>query len=535
VVDHPSASQFDEPSNISEQIILDPSSHMLKSGDNQNRMLPMAKPRTLSKRKRADMTPPVKRRKTSHEDILGSPSPKVDESANVMKEDVCDSPSSEFIQQMIQRNISSESPPMDIPVPLDFNRVKHSAEFFSCLELHEESFLLYELIWKQVKDCQIPSVRIQEMIAYACSATTSVQVETVTSLMEHEMRQTRAADPENFLYPMVIIDALSRSPQHATASTMSFSLPKNLCTILPDLQNRDQCFGLLLCRYACRTLNSGSHNTDPTELQDHILHDIPGPFELENGMMKNQCLRVCLSWCDRQLGIVQLTKLDRLFGFEDVDYDHDHVHSEIENALFCLFWSRWVEENKSPQQQVMMQVERLMGVSAIHVLRILSELIANTFPHRPNKSTVITGPHQAPLIQRARKGSMELLQLPDERLAKRFLEKFIQNQSLPHPGEQFQAERMKMPLRLRARTLVQRYLDNSSPLENRIQGHDPPLAPSPSSSDLSAFANLNRRSQIKETKPQGDLDNRKSSSESMRSQYSLFDETKSAMLSGRWK
>jgi hypothetical protein len=260
--------------------------------------------------------------------------------------------------------------------------------------------------------------------------------------------------------------------------------------------------------------------------------------------------------------MVQLAKPDLdIFGFEDLDCNHEYVPQKAETALFCLFWARWVEESKLPRQQVLEQVDRLMGVSATHILRILSELIANTFSHPRYNSTVITGPHQSPVIQRARKGTLELLKLPDEGLAKTFLKEFIENQSLPHPGEHFQARRSKNalqqraktlvetyldnpsclanpnPLPLRARTLVGTYLDNPSCLANPNPRYDPTIASSPSSSDLSwkAFRNSNRKSKIKGKVLGEDFENRKSSVESLTSNHSLFNETMRPMVFGYWK
>jgi len=526
--------------------MLDSSSYMLESGEHQDTALPMGKSRT--KRKPAGMTAPAKGRKFSHKDFLRFPSSEVDEPADVISNDVSDPlpiPPSEAMQPGLQPNTFSHR--TDMPPSPDFHRMKHAAEFFSCLGLLEEAFQLHEQIWKQAKDCfQTPSVRMMEIIAYASSATTSAQVEAVISLMEQEMRRISDTDPRNFLYHLVIVDALSRSPHRAATSTRLSSLRLDLHTVgkmLQGLQNHSQCFGLLLCRYVCRALDSTGCDGDSTRLQDHILHYIPGPFELENGNMKNQCLRDCLLWCDHQLEMARMAQPDLLFsGFEDLDSDHDrdhdHVLQKVGNALFCLFWEYWVEENKSPQQ-VLGQIERRMGVSAAYVLRVLSELIANTFTHPRSNSTVIniTGPHQSPLIQRSRRGTMQLLKLPDVELAKMFLEKFLQNQSLAHGGEYLQAEPMKMTLRLRARTLVENYLENSSFPANRNLRHDPTIAPSLPSSDPSwmAFSNLNRTSKTKEKRAWGDCDNRKSSAESLESHNSLFDETMSAMVAGFWK
>jgi len=125
---------------------------------------------------------------------------------------------------------------------------------------------------------------------------------------------------------------------------------------------------------------------DKLEVQQILIHNDPGPFELKDGFMKNPCLRSCLQWCTSELrlepyvsGSWELVKTNR---------KNDAFATEL-TAIYCCLWerpqSRETEHKSTTCVLWIDQTERLMGISAEVLLRtVCSMIISASSPGKAN-------------------------------------------------------------------------------------------------------------------------------------------------------
>ncbi|KAH6854058.1 hypothetical protein B0I37DRAFT_360963 [Chaetomium sp. MPI-CAGE-AT-0009] len=166
----------------------------------------------------------------------------------------------------------------------------------------------------------------------------------------------------------------------------------------------------------------GLGRRDKMPLEDWILSQTPGPFELQkDGRMANPCIRSCLLWCERTLPLLHSIPITP--GI--VDYCTDKVGRAWAeaNALFIVLWESSVTyyaPNSPTEACWMTETQERMGISSTELLLLVCRAIHNSYYpwNTPARSA-------DELIRRLRKKTEELVQETDIKLARRILKQYI--------------------------------------------------------------------------------------------------------------
>ena len=343
-----------------------------------------------------------------------------------------------------QRQIDSGRP-IDTFSPDEIDDMKRAADFLYCVSSEADACALYILILKRLKEApdQPAWATTSAMISCAMSAKTPSQQEIARSLLRQRLDEPEGSttDVEKFLFHMLLAESYVRGCDITAANlqidiTMSGDLVnERLITCLP---REYRALDILTYDYLTRDLRDPFKNTtlrgskvsaqnpdfvDKRAVQELLLGNQPGPFELRDGSMENPCLRSGLKWCMGELKLApslpsswKLVKANR------------KTFSCVEPiGLYCCLWER----SQSPQAKHegteyilwIDQAERLMGISAAQLLRILCWMICSASPRWKDKS-------ERDFVHRAYLGATSLYQRPDKQLGCQFLEAFSSLNSL---------------------------------------------------------------------------------------------------------
>lgn len=115
-----------------------------------------------------------------------------------------------------------------------------------------------------------------------------------------------------------------------------------------------------------------SKHVDPFmlhNLKDTFVRMRPGPFELENDIMQNGCLRSSLAWCRSQLeGIVHGKNKKGL----KTPGQYLARMSGTACYLFCILWECWQNDMTVAQT---LSVEVRLGLDGAHLLKVVCRMI----------------------------------------------------------------------------------------------------------------------------------------------------------------
>ncbi|KAH0543033.1 hypothetical protein FGG08_002641 [Glutinoglossum americanum] len=369
-----------------------------------------------------------------------------------------------------ERRLDS-SRPIDTFSPDEIQDMKRAADFLFSLSFDMDSFALYALILKRLKDSsnQPAWVTSTAMVSCARSATTSSQVEIAQSLLEQKLHEPHrsATDVENFLFRMLLAETYTRRRDYSTANfhtrvAMESDLAdERLLTQLPQ-----ETRSLDIITYHCLARGLGCHENlvkektlrylpqdnlfiGRSQVQERLLLREPGPFELKHGSMKNPCIRSCLQWCTSEL-----ERTATIPGsWKNLQSNDQHLSWAEHIGVYCCLWERWQSrQTKYTKLQPMLwagQAERLMGISAAELLITSCWMIMGASPSRNDKS-------ECDLVRRARIGAKFLSQQSDEKLGCQFLDTFSWMNTLIHASPEQKA--FQNIARSYARDLVEKSL-----------------------------------------------------------------------------
>jgi hypothetical protein len=316
--------------------------------------------------------------------------------------------------------------------------MKRAADFLFGLGCEADACSLYILILKRLKDCpdQPAWATTSAMILCASSANTPSQKEIARSLLEQSLDEPQGSktDIEKFLFHMLLAETYMREHDTTTADihigmAMSTDLAnKGLVTCLPreyralDILTYHYLTGGLRGPLEPTKLRSSKlHFADKREVQQLLLHNDPGPFELMEGSMKNPCLRSCIKWCVDELELMpslssswELVKTNK----------KSTIWAEI-IGIYCCLWERSQSRQTNYEGTILWidQAERSMGISAAELLSTVYYMILSASPPGKDKS-------ERDFVRQAHMGAISLSQRPDEQVGCQFLEGFSSMNSL---------------------------------------------------------------------------------------------------------
>ena len=172
-------------------------------------------------------------------------------------------------------------------------------------------------------------------------------------------------------------------------------------------------------------------NRDLESFESGFIKQMPGPFILRDGKMKNTCLRCCLDWC-----------LERLRATFQLPNDWDILRQKSIDkgwsdfiAVFWFLWIQWHQSQNEDMSQASWQEDKemVMGLSTTELLGDMSSLILSATPKRLRAGPRLDA--DADFQQRIVQGAEALLALPDRELVITFLRYCFEGDGWVYPTE----------------------------------------------------------------------------------------------------
>jgi hypothetical protein len=342
-------------------------------------------------------------------------------------------------QPLRERPIDS-SGPIDNFSPDDLDDIKLAADFLSGMGCEEDAFALYVLLLKRVKtSAKQPSWMISSaIISCAACAFTSSQIEIARHLLQRKLDegQDSTTNIEKFLFRMLLAETYVRVSDDLNArSHIEIAMGLNIADdgLLASLPRKNRSFDILMYHYLTdglgyqTTLSQGIDEKHPVydlpfldewEAWSQLLQQVPGPFELQGGSMRNPCLRSCLQWCIDELG--RSPTLSDSWNLVRANRDTALVRAEV-TGIYCCLWERSQSQLKKQRDSESMiwadQAESLMGIPAAELLKTICSLVISA-------SLSNSGRGERDLVRRAHTGAKVLSERPDDELGSIFLDRF---------------------------------------------------------------------------------------------------------------
>jgi hypothetical protein len=109
---------------------------------------------------------------------------------------------------------------------------------------------------------------------------------------------------------------------------------------------------------------SPSEDGDVSTLKEFMITLHPGPFAIQDGVLRNDCLKSCLRWCQGNIASASRDTYARWHGALQPLWVLYFSYGP-EFTLFCYLWQKWQFDDKVVSSFC---VEGRMGLSAAHVL-----------------------------------------------------------------------------------------------------------------------------------------------------------------------
>lgn len=337
-------------------------------------------------------------------------------------------------QDPLREGYIDSSRPIDTFSQDEIDDMKRAADFLQILRC-KDAFNLRILLFKRMKNTlNQPTLMISSaLLSCARCAKTPSQIEIAQSLLLQKLDEPPelTTDAEKFLFRMVLAQTYVRIKEKTTARTHieiamgSDPVDKRRLTCLP-LNNRS--FDLMTYFYLTdglsyqtklreASLNNSSHQPrflSKREASTRLLAQVPGPFELQDGLMRNPCLRLCLQWCIGELECAPPLPDSWSHMTENREIS---LMAKLGRIYFCL-WERSQNHLKNQGKSGSMlwadQAENFMGIPSAQLLYIVCTLIMLTPPATSGRSN-------QDLVRRAHLGAKALANEPDEELGCKFI------------------------------------------------------------------------------------------------------------------
>lgn len=115
--------------------------------------------------------------------------------------------------------------------------------------------------------------------------------------------------------------------------------------------------------------------SDLLDLKQLFFTQRQGAFSLQNGEMRNSCIRGCLKWC-----IKQLKSATTLISKWDVGlHDPDDSKSTQVFKLYSFLWTIWTLKAKKPglTAQLAAEIDEVDGISVAELLDLISSVVVS--------------------------------------------------------------------------------------------------------------------------------------------------------------
>ncbi|KAI9689818.1 MAG: hypothetical protein M1822_009700 [Bathelium mastoideum] len=330
----------------------------------------------------------------------------------------------------------------------EIRHMKRAADFLHSINKSAKAFLLYTTILKYLKALAgFPeSMVLWITIACATTASTTSQLEISRALLDKKLDELPGAVTyrgEAFLLHRLLANIYyllgdAEKHMHSVETAYGFladagtSKPSTIAHLSMDHLSLD----LYLYSFIVNDGSAGEfpivrqhwHPLRSKAIQDALVHQLPGPFETRAGIMENPCLRSCVEWCY----LVLREKPD----FHSILAPSQSRLKDLDLREICLLvhtdlwaiWQRWCEaypaQNLSTLPLWMTKSEKLMGISACNILRVVTKMsMEDVIGTSPLLECLSEG-----LIPLAVKGFERVMKMRHEFLARRFLDTFSTTQ-----------------------------------------------------------------------------------------------------------
>jgi hypothetical protein len=294
--------------------------------------------------------------------------------------------------------LNEESPPercvdvnrlIDTFDPDEIDEIKLAADFPFGAQCHEDAFVLYVVLQKRLNDTSDHREWISTFaLGCASSATTSPQFEIVRNLLEQKL--SHLADYSQSSAELFLLRSLLADLHHKEGDEAASEFHNRLAMqsdfvktgSLLSLPQNNRSFDLITYQYLHRSLASRGSLLRAQSVTKELLQREPGPFEHEEGHMRNTSVRSCLQWC-----VEELSREYKISGPWMNLGQPGMVPRGLETVLglFCDLWQRWqrsAAKSKSltSSLQWTRYVEQSMGISPAELLSVTCLMMLNAAP-----------------------------------------------------------------------------------------------------------------------------------------------------------
>jgi len=362
--------------------------------------------------------------------------------------------------QISQQNISTSAERIRVDLsypeqqytPEEVRQIRKAADFLFSCALNEDAFPLYLLIYKKgIADLHPPKTILNTLIACARSAATHKDMEEVRDMLSSLLDQKGLKNlSEWHQFECFIIRLLIASVSIQLSPGM-FLTPAKAMSVFPDanillnrmgrsfteldlttywytrfgLVNRGKIdMGLTEERYPAGPPGTCQQNL--TKIRQHLLEQDPGPFEL-NINMKNRCLRECLYWCNRELEVA-INIRTAWKSLRQQALDSRWADSMV---IYLFLWSQWNQlHDEDIANYWFTEMEKSSGISTAEFLNTASSLMIKATLNEKEQGHIKVPRYlqdkDGDILQRARDGARLLFALPDNELAGKFLDHYVE-------------------------------------------------------------------------------------------------------------
>ncbi|KAF2760474.1 hypothetical protein EJ05DRAFT_286002 [Pseudovirgaria hyperparasitica] len=336
----------------------------------------------------------------------------------------------------------------------DIRNIIQVAQFLDAFQLNDAVFSLYTIVIKwHVARCHNPAQdrkTFWSTLIYGRNVYLETHCEIIRSLLnqvsaessfedeETGVRYSRLAALEMFLIDMTIAMTTIRSHGLDFETTkenrhMNRARQRGKATdFFAQLPNSDRTLDLLtyhlvwVCELDWSTWYAFAFPSSAVEQarDDVILHRIPGPFELKDGIMGVPCLRSCLEWCTIELEDMSSSARDG----GKVGNGAFPSSGEKSLFLFATLWERLVALDFKPDnamtQSWITDTETRMGISPTELLISVCTMIG-----KDSNSALSALSGSSKRVKNMYKSSKKLTEKDDYSLGRVFLREFAYRRS----------------------------------------------------------------------------------------------------------
>lgn len=275
--------------------------------------------------------------------------------------------------------------------PDEIDEIKLAADFLFATNCHENSFGLYVLLVKRLKDAPNSHAWMMDSAITGCarSSVTSFNAEIARNLLEQRLSELSANSyetPQAYLFRSLLGDIYHQQGNeaagkfhHHLATQSEFAKNSSLLSfgLLPS-QNWP--VDLVTCQYLHRSLTSRGHPfVAARNVTMQLLHRDSNSFDHNKESEGNTSVRSCLKWCLSELhSDLGTTGLWMNLQQRGIKRGREEVL-----ALFCELWQRWRRKSStdgSASTEWANQVEESMGISFAELLVITCLMMLNACP-----------------------------------------------------------------------------------------------------------------------------------------------------------